>query len=305
MKPQGYETNRLRKGGEAEMKRKIILCATFIITLSTLTFGISAWATEDVRTTKHNLITNPNIGATGTGEVCVFCHTPHGGSTDVAGGLAPLWNRTLPTGVTYTVYTSPNFDSEGTTAGTPKGVSLACLSCHDGTVAFDSLLNFPGSGSVDNINFSPTNSPANVDPTTGKMINKGTSEFPMLGTNLSNDHPISMKIPVADPQFDEIRTNLDTARLTAGKVAYLYRGTDAAVLPTDPRDRIRAYPTMGNGDAYIECASCHNPHEATSPRFLRYPSASTAEKTAAGLAVPGSETDRNKGSLVCLTCHQK
>lgn len=101
---------------------------------------------EDVSRTKHNLSSNPDINAEGTTEICVFCHTPHGANS-MATGHAPLWNRLLPDDSSYDIYNSPNFDAQDLT-GTrrPKGVSLACLSCHDGSIAFDSLINAPGSG---------------------------------------------------------------------------------------------------------------------------------------------------------------
>lgn len=107
--------------------------------------------TEDVANTKHNLAANQDIlasdSSTGRVEVCVFCHTPHGANL-AAPGDAPLWNRLLPKGEggNFNAYTSPNFDALGQSPGTPKGVSLACLSCHDGVIAFDALINAPGSG---------------------------------------------------------------------------------------------------------------------------------------------------------------
>lgn len=103
---------------------------------------------EDVMQTKHNLSANPDIGATGTTEVCVFCHTPHAGSL-VASGDAPLWNRLLPDSSSFQIYASPNFDGIDVSGILrPKGVSLACLSCHDGSISFDSLINAPGSGGL-------------------------------------------------------------------------------------------------------------------------------------------------------------
>ncbi len=303
-----------KKGGEKKMKYSKIVIALVAAGLALGTY-ITSHAAEDVRSSKHNLATNPNILATGTTEVCIYCHTPHGGRSDVAGGAAPIWNRSLST-ATYTVYTSPNFDAAGTTPGTPKGVSVACLSCHDGTVAFDALINKPGSGGYIGANITNGNVRAGLTfagafvdadgsfkegerPPTGT----GAEPFPNLGTNLSNDHPISMEIPATDPQFAQILANIDGAALTAGHISPLYR-TAASTLPTDKRDRIRAYPTAGDGKAYIECASCHNPHEATSTRFLRYPSfVGTAEETAIGASTLNA--DRNAGSLLCLSCHQK
>src|SRR3990172_716737 len=145
-----------KKGGENKMKnsRIKIIVGVAVSTLVAAAFIANTSIAEDVRSSKHNLSTNTNVDAEGTSEVCVFCHTPHGGATDVAGGAAPLWNRNLST-ATYTLYTSPNFDAIN--HGQPDGVSKACLSCHDGTVAFDSLFNFPGSGSNDGITFAGTN----------------------------------------------------------------------------------------------------------------------------------------------------
>ncbi|MBI5038900.1 MAG: hypothetical protein HZC13_03935 [Nitrospirae bacterium] len=274
--------------------------------LATVAFLTNTWATEDVRNSKHNLTTNPDIMAQGITEVCVFCHTPHGGLTNVAGGAAPIWNRNL-SAATYTLYDSPNFDGKATVTQ-PQGVSVACLSCHDGTVAFDSLLNFSGSGSTNNITgFSPTSGTPRVDTTTRMMINSGAQEYPMLGTNLSNDHPVSMEIPcTTDPQFSQICVGIaaDSARLLAGKVSYLSRSGDFILIP-DGRDRIRAYPTVA-GKAYIECASCHNPHENTSTRFLRHPSIDgTVLPLPSGITAAQLNSDRNAGSLLCLSCHQK
>ena len=295
-----------KKGGENKMKnsRIKIIVGVAVSTLVAAAFIANTSTAEDVRSSKHNLSTNPNVDAEGTSEVCVFCHTPHGGATDVAGGAAPLWNRNLST-ATYTLYTSPNFDAINQVQ--PAGVSQACLSCHDGTVAFDSLLNFPGSGSTDGITFIGTN---NVDAQ-GKMKNNAalhSGEFPMLGNDLSNDHPITMEIPCAvgplangsgDRQFDGICTNLNSTELGAGRVSLLTRDPATYPVPTDKRNAIRAYPTV-SGKAYIECASCHNPHIGTteSTRFLRLPSWNSADAAY-------SATDRNAGSLICLSCHEK
>lgn len=294
---------------------KIILVFGVVVFVLATLVTITSWAAEDVRNSKHNLSTNPNILATGTTEVCVFCHTPHGGTTDVARGAAPLWNRNLST-ATYSMYSSPNFDGIGMTPGTPRGVSVACLSCHDGTVAFDSLINFGGSGSTDTITF--TGDFVNDIDGSFEEIDRpaGPQPFPNLGPDLSNDHPISMEIPDAtvDPQFSDIRTYVDgqSSRLTNNQVAYISRFGDAG-LPTDPRDRLRAYPTE-LGEAYIECASCHNPHENTSTRFLRMPSWDNTDAYYVDVdsravneetGETGINAERNAGSLLCLSCHQK
>lgn len=103
---------------------------------------------EDVRNTKHNFFLNQDVAfsTNNTTEVCVFCHTPHGGRASDASTALPLWNRAMPDGTGYTMYDSPNFDGKASQNGQPQGVSLACLSCHDGTIGIDALINAPGSG---------------------------------------------------------------------------------------------------------------------------------------------------------------
>ncbi|WP_372793249.1 cytochrome c3 family protein [Lutibacter sp.] len=78
-----------------------------------------------------------------SGEICNACHTPHQG--DVA-AAAPLWSRAITAGA-FTAYTSATFtanDANTDTAGTglaysatPSGVSLLCLTCHDGVSKLD------------------------------------------------------------------------------------------------------------------------------------------------------------------------
>ncbi len=145
------------------------------------------------------------------GQICIFCHIPHGGSTD-----APLWNRTLTT-QSFTTYSSATLT--GTTAPAPAGVSLACLSCHDGSVAFNALtvtsgLVFTAAGG-NTMGAVPAN----------------------LGTDLTNDHPVSITYdPVAD-----------------------------GGLEATPLNNVPLY-----GAGTVECGSCHNPHDwATNGKFLR------------------------------------
>ncbi|HET6464782.1 MAG TPA: hypothetical protein VFH55_04125 [Nitrospiria bacterium] len=305
-------------------------------------------AAEDIKNTLHNLsssniVAGINIGpgANTTAEVCVFCHTPHGANLN-APGATPLWNRTVPNPGGYTIYGSPNFD--GTNSGQPQGVSLACLSCHDGTIALDSLINMPGSGGFRFANTTPPGGTTNmiapaggsafVDPALNTMNNSqrtdsgpnygvilgGAAPFPNLTTNLSDDHPISMQIPSTgagpDPQFDQLINNSPAADVSGLRLLTRNAGSVNA----DKRDSLRSYPgvnrTPGSG-YYIECASCHNPH-APRPMFLRLPSrydsamslasgggATTTADMGVGGPVELIADNPNAGSLVCLSCHQK
>lgn len=96
-----------------------------------------------------------------SGQLCQPCHTPHNGDATITD--APLWNHTEST-QTFVNY-GAGYDMQAA-VGDPAGVSLLCLSCHDGVTALDS---FGGTaGTV------PLSGSANV------------------GLDLSNDHPISI-----------------------------------------------------------------------------------------------------------------
>lgn len=64
-------------------------------------------------------------------HLCKPCHTPHHANN--SGGAEPLWNHQL-TAASFTLYSSPTLDA---VPEQPGGKSKLCLSCHDGTVAYD------------------------------------------------------------------------------------------------------------------------------------------------------------------------
>jgi len=98
-------------------------------------------------------------------EVCNICHAPHNGdSTD-----APLWSKAT-SAATYTMYLSPTDTLDGVIDGAPSGISLLCLSCHDGTVALENY----GGITTGTTNVGDVNAAADV------------------GFDLGNDHPISI-----------------------------------------------------------------------------------------------------------------
>ena len=241
-------------------------------------------------------------------RVCVYCHTPHGANSQLI--EAPLWNRTH-LGNTYTVYTDEDSGTElgsGQEATQPGVSSLTCLSCHDGTVAVDSIVNMPGSGLYDPAqetaqsetfldSWNTEEDPVHMTITTctstchsGAMEGLGAPDFRVvvLGIDLTNDHPIGVHIPDATEHGFNKPTAVD-----GNKWFYDEDGD----LHAD-RNEIRLYNTTcsaGNcpEDSYeVECASCHDPHgvkfegggDKLADTFLRLD---------------------NVGSKVCLTCHIK
>jgi len=234
----------------------------------------SATRAAGIADTKHNLSSGSTqtIHATnGTAEICVFCHTPHGADTAVA---APLWNRAQTT-ATFSVYSSSSLDATPTQ---PTGTSLACLSCHDGTVAFDAIRNQPGSGGYDPA--APSAGWAFTGAATGNKMPDGIT---LLGTDLRNDHPISMVF--ADARSPSSGSASQTAGFrtvtTTGNKKCVGNGIadcdDPAALPLSSA-------TIGGSADYVQCTSCHDPHRSDTPTFLR---------------------KSNAGSALCLTCHVK
>lgn len=207
--------------------------------LTLLLLPMSAQA-DDVTNSPHNLTTaGPGnlrlsvIPLDGAGvqreEICVFCHTPHHGDDTLE---APLWNRAQSAGP-FTMYSSPTIDM--TIAGQPQGISLACLSCHDGTIAFDQLRNAHGPEGFD------AAAPSRGWTFNGGSNNMTASTYAFLDTDLSNDHPISITFdPTADTMFNS------QASIEAAGIRFFGAGADQ-----------------------VECASCHNPHDPTNRPFMR------------------------------------
>lgn len=171
------------------MKKALTIGLVILLALGAV---YALYAADNVANTKHNLSStgSGSYKTSSTTETCIFCHTPHGANQSIG----PLWNRTAINTSGYTMYNSSTMDM--TVDGTPGGVSAACLSCHDGVVAFDSLANYPGSGSTN-----PGWNWANGN----KIANTSTA---YMGKDLSNDHPISVTYSTsADSAFNAIANN--------------------------------------------------------------------------------------------------
>jgi predicted CXXCH cytochrome family protein len=169
-----------------------------------------------IETSKHNLSVSGtgDIRAVTETRICVFCHIPHNASP-----AAPLWNRADP-GLNYIPYTSSTVDA---LPGQPTGNSLLCLSCHDGTIALGELL-----------------SRDEVIAMTQGITTLPADRRTHLGTDLSDDHPVSF----------------DYTEALAGSDGRL-------VSPSLLTEEVRL-------DRYgqLQCTSCHDPHDDTYSDFL-------------------------------------
>lgn len=205
-----------------------------------------------------------NTDASINGQTCVFCHTPHQGSVSV-----PLWNRNTSTS-TYQVYASSTMDAAApTSAAIQSAVSGACMSCHDGSIAIDVLANLAGVAHTASVAFTRQATAKATYGASGTGTNNIMSGgSPLLGSDLRNDHPITIMYETA------------RAATPAEFVTQTITGSKITVGTTEP------LPLFGasTATATVECASCHNPHNNSRGMFLR---------------------KSNAGSAICLTCHIK
>lgn len=216
------------------MKKLLVVMVVLAVAL------IAGSAMATVVDTLHDMTTiSSQVGATpGTSEVCVYCHTPHGANTSDYPN-APLWNKENVTGASnYQPYSSTATGSiQGTISTTVTGVTKACLSCHDGSLAVYSMVNVPNSGGYVNSMTGPSGN-LTVE---GKMTGS-----PLLGWDFRNDHPVGITY----------RPDLDSG---------------LADVPGS------GLPLYGTGtSATVECGSCHDVHNDTYEPFLRISNAVSA-----------------------------
>jgi len=296
---------------ERTMARKVGAALAGAVTLMTAGMLMEGTATAvGITDTKHNL-SSAGLGTQtakfdGTGEICVFCHTPHGSDTSA---VVPLWNRAMAVPSTYTTYNSLGTTSlDGATA--PVGsVSLACLSCHDGTLAMNVMINQPGSGGYTPTGAALAGNWTGTGQTSGLLGSAGS--ITRIGQDLRNDHPIGIQYGGGMPSGGAYTTadigagtlkdadfkGLKYASLNGQPVWWVDSGTvsgtrdkaDMMLYTRTGADSVAPNGTVTSGaltgaQAFVECASCHDPHTSTQATFLRM---------------------SNAGSLLCLACHTK
>lgn len=184
-------------------------------------------SSHDFSTTGPWATTAPNYGQQqATNQTCIYCHTPHAARTNTV----PLWNRSLDSLGTFTMYSSATLNNAIGTR--PGNISIACLSCHDGV------------GAV-----------SNYGAVTGKTDVIGAGAF-RIGTNLSDDHPVGLTIvDGGDPDIKAVATIKATVPLFGAGANMLECATCH-----EPHDR----GASGIGDflrvttaASAICTTCH------------------------------------------------
>ena len=228
----------------------------------------AAFAQDHVVDTVHNLSAGGpgRVRAESEGQVCVFCHAPHNTS-----GAVPLWNREVQAG-SYTIYESTTLDAA---PGQPTGASKLCLSCHDGTIALGRVLS-----RADRIRMAG-----------GDFIPAGLTN---LGTDLSDDHPISFHytggLAASDRQLNSPAALPDEVKLDASSQLQCTACHDAH------HNRYRMFLTMTDEFGSL-CMACHDMDG------WRSSSHSTAGQTVAAAATdewPFATVAQN----ACRSCHR-
>ncbi|WP_455222345.1 cytochrome c3 family protein [Kaarinaea lacus] len=263
-----------------------------------------------------------------TAEICVFCHTPHGGDNTAA---VPIWNRRLNDPANYTRYSSLGTSTFDATEAPVGSVTIACLSCHDGTQAIDSVINAPGSGGFNTAGQRIGNNFTGgdiclVEPWLCPDIVQN------LGTDLSNDHPVSMQYggggisiqnpagPTEDPDFVAAGNPvLHPQGFTLNNMAappnaaittlwWIERYADSISSGNRDRTDVILYTRLegetgvsGGEQPFVECGSCHDPHNVDNPTFLRV---SNGVPSQLRPDFPDAVSP-DFGSALCLTCHIK
>ena len=217
--------------------------------------------------TSQNFPGDPN-------SVCGPCHQAH--KTDSS--VVPLWAHDTAAASSFTMYNTANVPSsqmKATVELTPRGPSLACLSCHDGTVAINQMAGGRILGGT-----------ADIMPLRGVVTTKADGT-PDPG-NLTHSHPISFIYDstlaskdkgVFDPVTHTVIQPDDTGPLRPG---------------SSPDYTIKNF-LLGGGN-YVECTSCHDVHNAKGTAY-----STTLNPNLVLIAGSAGGT----GSVLCRSCHDK
>ena len=220
------------------------------------------------------------VAADRQSRICVYCHHPHNSmaASSMPGGYSPLWNRQLST-KTFAAYNNGGFANSSSTphalnAVSPaglSGVSLLCMSCHDGVVAMNAYSQTTGT----------TDGQGNT--AVGGAITSSAGFSGRGGaSDMSNHHPMGFNYANVAAIDNEI------AKPTVAMVPAVF--TPGVIVPPGATgvtigDLLDGtHGSTGN----MECVTCHDVHNtqnaAGAERFL---------------------WRSNNSSNFCLTCHLK
>lgn len=232
------------------MKKLIVVCLAIGLLLAMGMIAMAGTAPgTGIKGTSHDLsVLGGNSANVYTDDaskdrICIYCHAPHAAlksaDADPAFDYLPLWNHKTTTNVNnFTMYTNGAYQPglidhqfNGVT-GQPGGVSLLCLSCHDGSVGVNEYGYYSAQSK---------NAGAAKNMTGRALIGSGG--------DLSNHHPIGFNYDDVAAIDQEIR--LSTVTIPTGTV-----NGGRGVLPGGPVTISDLLASGGN----MECVTCHDVH---------------------------------------------
>ena len=238
-----------------------------------LALGLSGFASLALAAPGDGFAGSEHDGSNHGKTPCLNCHTPHQGKTTTL-----IWNHTLSV-QTFT------WDEPKTTAGTDfpidtkgdtyTGMSVKCLSCHDGSVAVTDGQWYE----------------AGVLPAGGFFVpdpyRVGASG------NMSGTHPVMMPYPANGTVSTYNGVTTGPAITLSEWVPDPMATNNIRLYNDDGTGKISAGTVTGKTG--IECGSCHDVHNGptvTGTFLVRGTNLSTDTSTAAG-------------GYICYQCHRK
>lgn len=209
------------------MKRNLLIIG-LALALPAITFGQTI---KGIEGSVHDFSNRTNNTWNTRSGVCSPCHAAH--HTDPAQTI-PLWVHET-TKASFTMYDSPTMDAQAGTA--PSGSSLACLSCHDGTVAINAFISGTNGAAV------------HIDPAA------------QIGPDLHTTHPISFTYDAALATLDGGLENPETYRI--GDTKSVLTVNNAPVPATGWSGTSLTGKTIQQAlliDDKMQCSSCHDVH---------------------------------------------
>ena len=227
-------------------------------------------------------------------RICVYCHHPHNAVKAGTAGIAysPLWNRGKGSG-TFIPYNNSDTtlspknsmmqSVSGSTGqhmmnGTPSfgGVSLLCMSCHDGVTAMNAYseknpLGLGGTGITTAGIYASTGTAPATTGEAGPITNSaglalGTGTFQNLSQgDMSNHHPVGLDWSLYNGGLDsEIAHSdskfIDKASLVGNTLAAITEKTGSALKNPTLRKGKTIGEVLSNGK--MECVTCHDVHNS-------------------------------------------
>ncbi len=230
-----------------------------IISVLTIVVLAQPSTAATVRGTPHDL------SAVRGGNACNHCHTPHS-----AMSVTPSWNHRLSTAV-YKIYQSSSLEAK---VGQPTGSSKLCLSCHDGTIALTATI----SGAA----------------TDGAYISPGSAN---LGTDLSDDHPISF---VYSAELSAMDVQLRQASFLPKQLKLDRSGELQCTTCHDAHNNQYGDFLVMLNQRSAMCTTCHNLHGWT----ISSHESSTASVLSANDPYLQSSKYGTVSNSACLSCHR-